>query len=90
MEAQFGMLAKSPDIIVAAPGRLVHLLLEVREFSLKTVQYLVFDEADRLFEMGFGPQINALLRHMPDPARQTLLFSATMPTQVSAMNNASL
>jgi ATP-dependent RNA helicase DDX54/DBP10 len=47
MEAQFAMLSKCPDIIIAAPGRLVHLLLEVKEFSLKTVQYLVFDEADR-------------------------------------------
>jgi superfamily II DNA/RNA helicase len=48
---QFAALAKNPDIIVAAPGRLVHLLLEVRDFSLKAVEYLVFDEADRLFEV---------------------------------------
>ncbi len=81
MDAQFAMLAKNPDVVVAAPGRLVHLLLEVKDFSLKEVEYLVFDEADRLFEMGFGPQINELLRLMPEQ-RQTCLFSATMPTQV--------
>jgi ATP-dependent RNA helicase DDX54/DBP10 len=40
--------------------------------------------------MGFGAQINALLRHMPDPARQTLLFSATMPTQLAEFSRAGL
>ena len=47
MEAQFLELAGNPDVIVATPGRLVHHLAEVKGFGLKTVEYVVFDEADR-------------------------------------------
>ena len=52
IEAQFDLLAQHPDIIVATPGRLMHHLREISTFRLQHVQYLVFDEADRLFEMG--------------------------------------
>lgn len=58
IEAQFEALADRPDIIIATPGRLMHLLREISTFKLKHVQYLVFDEADRLFEMGFAEQLN--------------------------------
>lgn len=47
MEAQFAELAGNPDVIVATPGRLAHHLAEVAGFGLKTVEYIVFDEADR-------------------------------------------
>jgi superfamily II DNA/RNA helicase len=63
------------------PGRensLMHLLREIDTFNLRNVEYLVFDEADRLFEMGFAEQLNEIMREMPEQ-RQTLLFSATMP-----------
>ena len=52
IEAQFDSLANRPDIIIATPGRLMHHIREISTFKLKQVQYLVFDEADRLFEMG--------------------------------------
>lgn len=52
IEAQFEALASRPDIIIATPGRLMHHLREISTFKLKHVEYLVFDEADRLFEMG--------------------------------------
>lgn len=78
MEAQFEALATHPDAIVATPGRLMHMLREVSTFSLKYVRYLVFDEADRLFEMGFAEQLNEIIKECPIE-RQTLLFSATMP-----------
>ena len=52
IELQFDALATHPDIIIATPGRLMHHLREVNTFKLKSVKYLVFDEADRLFEMG--------------------------------------
>lgn len=52
LEGQFEALASKPDIIIATPGRLMHLLREVKTFKLNRIQYLVFDEADRLFEMG--------------------------------------
>jgi hypothetical protein len=57
MEAQFAELAANPDILVATPGRLLHHLEEVAGFSLGAVEYCVFDEADRLFEMGFAEQV---------------------------------
>ena len=52
IEAQFEALAGRPDVIIATPGRLMHHLREINTFKLNHIQYLVFDEADRLFEMG--------------------------------------
>ena len=81
MEKQFSLLSSRPDIIVATPGRLAHHLSEIPDFHLKQCEVVVFDEADRLFEMGFAMQIRQICFRMPRPesGRQTLLFSATMP-----------
>lgn len=57
MSVQFAELSAAPDIIVATPGRLLHHLTEVPGFNLKSVNYIVLDEADRLFEMGLGSQV---------------------------------
>ncbi|CAG8433614.1 1192_t:CDS:10 [Ambispora gerdemannii] len=65
------------DHIIATPGRLLHLLVEM-DMDLDTVEYIVFDEADRLFEMGFSVQLHEILHKLPS-SRQTLLFSATLP-----------
>lgn len=89
IEAQFDMLAEHPDIIVATPGRLMHHLREISTFKLKDVQMLVFDEADRLFEMGFAEQLNEIIRECP-ANRQTLLFSATMPKMLMQFTRAGL
>eukprot|EP00889_Picochlorum_renovo_P007309 jgi/Picre1/34339/NNA_001811.t1 len=89
MEAQFTELAASPDIIVATPGRLVHHLAEVDAFNLKAVELVIFDEADRLFEMGFAEQLAEILSGMSN-ARQTLLFSATMPRILAEFARAGL
>jgi len=77
MEAQFAAMHEIPDIIIATPGRFSHLCVEM-ELKLKEIEYVVFDEADRLFEMGFGEQLTEVLKRLPE-ARQTLLFSATLP-----------
>eukprot|EP01118_Nematostelium_gracile_P002012 TRINITY_DN12099_c0_g1_i1.p1 TRINITY_DN12099_c0_g1~~TRINITY_DN12099_c0_g1_i1.p1 ORF type:complete len:351 (-),score=83.16 TRINITY_DN12099_c0_g1_i1:27-1079(-) len=77
MDDQFNQLAQNPDIIVATPGRLVHHLNEA-EVSLKAVEYVVYDEADRLFEMGFADQLHEITKRLPE-SRQTALFSATLP-----------
>ena len=81
MEKQFSLLSSRPDIVVATPGRLAHHLSEIPDFHLKQCEVVVFDEADRLFEMGFAMQIRQICSRMPGPesGRQTLLFSATMP-----------
>ena len=90
IEAQFGELASNPDLIVATPGRLVHMLMEIKgAFNLKAVELAVFDEADRLFEMGFAEEINQILSGMSS-ARQTLLFSATMPRILAEFARAGL
>lgn len=78
MEGQFAELSKNPDVLVATPGRLMHHLQEIPGFHLKSVEYAAFDEADRLFEMGFADQLNDILSRMPEH-KQTLLISATLP-----------
>lgn len=77
LEDQFKMMMGNPDIVVATPGRFLHLKVEM-DLDLKSVEYIVYDEADRLFEMGFAEQLNELLASLP-PQRQSLLFSATLP-----------
>lgn len=89
MNEQFAALASHPDVVIATPGRLMHLLMEVPGFTLKGVEYVVFDEADRLFEMGFAEQLGEILARMP-PHRQTLLFSATLPSALVAFARAGL
>lgn len=81
MEQQFSSLANNPDIVIATPGRLLHLLSET-EISLKSVEFLVFDEADSLFSMGFSDQIHEIISKLPEN-RQSALFSATLPKNVS-------
>ena len=78
MEGQFALLSSRPDVIVATPGRLAHHLSEVPDFHLRQCEMAVFDEADRLFEMGFAAQLRQICSTMPE-SRQTALFSATMP-----------
>ena len=77
MEKQFTMMHGKPDILIATPGRLLHLLVEM-DNKLSDIEYVVFDEADRLFELGFQEQLEEIIQRMPD-SRQTLLFSATLP-----------
>jgi ATP-dependent RNA helicase DDX54/DBP10 len=87
--AQFAALANHPDVLVATPGRLMHLLREVPGFHLRAVQFVCFDEADRLFELGFAEQLREILARVPEQ-RQTLLFSATLPSALIAFAKAGL
>lgn len=74
--------------IIATPGRLLHLAVEMN-LSLRSVLYIVFDEADRLFDLGFSVQLHDILSRLP-PTRQTLLFSATLPKSLVEFAKAGL
>lgn len=81
-------MTTNPDIIIATPGRLLHLKVEM-DLDLSSVRYIVFDEADRLFEMGFAVQLSEILHSLP-ASRQTLLFSATLPKSLVEFARAGL
>ena len=83
MRPQVDALRKNPHVIVATPGRLIDHL-EHKTANLEDVSVLVLDEADRMLDMGFQPQINRILRTVPSK-RQTMLFSATMPHEIVAI-----
>ncbi|CCD13783.1 unnamed protein product [Trypanosoma congolense IL3000] len=88
LEQQFEMLASNPDIVVATPGRILHIMEEA-SLQLSMVKCLVLDEADRLFELGLQPQIVAIMQKVPESC-QRALFSATMPTILAEFTNAGL
>ncbi|XP_028914172.1 ATP-dependent RNA helicase DDX54 [Ornithorhynchus anatinus] len=88
MEDQFAALHENPDIIIATPGRLMHVAVEMN-LKLQSVEYVVFDEADRLFEMGFAEQLQEILSRLPE-GHQTVLFSATLPKMLVEFARAGL
>ena len=85
---QMMALRGGADVVVATPGRLLDLLAH-NALSLRQVQLLVLDEADRLLELGFGDEVRRILAGLP-AQRQTALFSATFPDQIEALAAAGL
>ncbi len=83
IEKQKRQLARQPHILITTPGRLIDHL-EQRTVKLNDIRILVLDEADRMLDMGFAPQIKKILQVVPKD-RQTLLFSATMPTEIATI-----
>ena len=82
-EPQEKALRSGVDAVVATPGRLLDHL-EKRNVDFTFLETLVLDEADRMLDMGFAPQLNRIVEQIPK-YRQTLLFSATMPPEVEAL-----
>lgn len=80
---QIKSLKAGAEIAVACPGRLLDLV-EQRVLSLNNIEILVLDEGDEMLDMGFLPAIRRILTLVP-PQRQTLLFSATMPTEIRSL-----
>jgi ATP-dependent RNA helicase RhlE len=83
-KAQIAALQKGVDIIVATPGRFLDLYLK-GEIFVKQITTLILDEADKMMDMGFMPQINRILEVIPRK-RQNLLFSATFPPRVEKLS----
>jgi len=80
---QRNALKKNPRIIIATPGRLLDHI-DRRSVSLTNIKVLILDEADRMLDMGFAPDIKKIMKLIPD-SRQTMLFSATMPKEIEAI-----
>jgi ATP-dependent RNA helicase RhlE len=83
IEPQSRTLRKGVDVVVATPGRLLDHM-ERQNVNFDDLEVLVLDEADRMLDMGFAPQLNRIVDEIP-AYRQTLLFSATMPPEVEAL-----
>lgn len=86
IESQIAELKKGAQIIVGTPGRIIDLLAanNGRVTNLQRVTYLVLDEADRMFDMGFEPQVTKVFTRVR-PDRQTVLFSATFPRKMELL-----
>ncbi|TQS38842.1 hypothetical protein Golomagni_00644 [Golovinomyces magnicellulatus] len=85
--SQLRQIERGCDLLVATPGRLVDLI-ERGRISLQNIKYLVLDEADRMLDMGFEPQIRRIVEGEDMPgvqARQTLMFSATFPRDIQML-----
>lgn len=83
MDAQIDALRRGVDVVVGTPGRLIDLM-ERRELQLDAVHVLVLDEADRMVDMGFLPQVQKILHRVRSP-HQTMLFSATLDGAVARL-----
>lgn len=83
MKRQIDGLQSGAEIVVATPGRLIDLI-ERKNVELGDVSIVTIDEADQMADMGFLPQVNRIMRHVPD-SRQTMLFSATLDGQVATL-----
>jgi ATP-dependent RNA helicase RhlE len=80
---QTSALKAGVDILVATPGRLLDLMNQ-GYLTLEDVNIFVLDEADRMLDMGFSPDVKKIISHLPEK-RQTLLFSATMPAEITRL-----
>lgn len=84
---QLRQIDRGCDLLVATPGRLVDIL-ERRRLSLANIHHLILDEADRMLDMGFEPQIRRIVEQEDMPGvekRQTLMFSATFPENIQVL-----
>ncbi|KAF6010487.1 ATP-dependent RNA helicase [Brettanomyces bruxellensis] len=83
-------LAKGVNLLIATPGRLLDHLQNTRGFVFKNLRTLIFDEADRILEIGFEDEIRQIVKILPNEDRQTMLFSATQTTKVEDLARAAL
>ena len=87
-QPQTNALVKGIDILVATPGRLLDLINQ-KFISLANIKYFVLDEADMMLDMGMINDVKRIITYLP-PKRQTMCFSATMPTEIAKLTNSIL
>lgn len=87
-QSQVSALKAGVDILVATPGRLLDLMNQ-GYLTLEDIGIFVLDEADRMLDMGFAPDVKKIISYLPEK-RQTLLFSATMPAEITKLVNSIL
>ncbi|HEY1096034.1 MAG TPA: DEAD/DEAH box helicase, partial [Alphaproteobacteria bacterium] len=85
MPKQFKQMNMNPRLVVGTPGRVIDHLSRGR-WNLDNTRYLVLDETDRMLDMGFGIQLDKILEYVPSE-RQTMMFSATMPTNIVKLSS---
>ena len=85
---QFESLSTNPDIVIASPGRLLEILKET-EFSMNRIEYVVLDEADNFFEMGYREQLVNIVERI-NKDRQTIMLSATIPKSIKEFAQAGM
>lgn len=90
MEKQESELRTYPQIIIGTPGRIIDHLRNSKSFDIENLEMLIFDEADKLLDMGFEAEVNQILSHASNSDRQTLLFSATLNSNVKKLINLAL
>jgi ATP-dependent RNA helicase RhlE len=87
-DRQIKALRQGVEILVACPGRLLDLIQQ-RHAKMNRIEVLVIDEADRMFDMGFLPDVKRVIKAVPEQ-RQTMMFSATFPSEVELLAKTSL
>ena len=85
LEKQEAELRRDPDFVIATPGRIVDISKNSRDVSFDDLDYLIFDEADKLLDMGFSSEIDEILKFSENENKQTLLFSATLDKGIEKM-----
>ena len=92
LQAQAKQLSRRPHVVIATPGRLSHLLTADAALAagFARTKYLVMDEADRLLDPSFAPELAIVLGALPKEERQTLLFSATISASLVRLQQKSL
>jgi ATP-dependent RNA helicase DDX27 len=81
MDRQESDMRKGPDVVIATPGRLIDLLTNSRNLDLDDLEVLIFDEADKLLDLGFKADIEKIVE-LVGKKRQTMLFSATLDSNI--------
>ena len=90
LEKQEAELRRDPDFVIATPGRIVDIYRNSRDVSFDDLDYLIFDEADKLLDMGFMNEIDEILTFSENQNKQILLFSATLDKGIEKMARLSL